>query len=154
MKTNHLNGNALAYLFFAIVTAAGLLTSCKSSSGDPAPVVSKKDEVSSLLTSAAWKMSSVTVDGADKTSIYKDLKLTFTGTGFTSVNGGAVWPASGTWEFTSAEATSIKRNDGVEVTLQEVTATGLKLALTWSKNTLGPGRVKSVSGQHIFSFGK
>ena len=154
MKTNRTRRNALAYLLLAIVTLTGLFASCKSSSGDPAPVVSKEDEVSALLTSATWKMSSVTVDGTDKTSIYKDLKLTFTSAGFTSVNGGAVWPASGTWDFTSAEATSIKRNDGVEVTLQEVTNTGLKLALTWSKNTLGPGRIESVSGQHVFSFGK
>ena len=154
MKTNHTRRNVLAYLLFAIVMVAGLLTSCKSSSDDPAPVVSKEDEVSALLTSATWKMSTVTVDGADKTSIYKDLKLTFTSTGFTSVNGGAVWPASGTWDFTSAEATAIKRNDGVEVTLQEVTDASLKLALIWNKNTLGPGRIESVSGQHVFSFGK
>jgi hypothetical protein len=30
----------------------------------------------------------------------------------------------------------------------------LKLELVWSKNTLGPGRIQSVSGKHIFTFGK
>jgi hypothetical protein len=99
-------------------------------------------------------MSSVSVDGTDKTSLYKDLSLKFTATGFTSTSGGVIWPASGTWTFTSADATAIKRDDGLEVTLQEVTDTSLKLALTWSKTTIGPGRVESVNGKHVFSFGK
>ena len=52
------------------------------------------------------------------------------------------------------ETTAIKRDDGLVVTLQEVTDTSLKLALTWTKTTLGSGRIESVSGQHVFSFGK
>ena len=129
------------------------LTSCGG--GDPTPTpVSKQDEVKAKLTSPTWKMQSVTVDGADKTTLYKDLTLKFTASGFTSTNGGAIWPASGTWTFTNEEATAIKRDDGLEVALQEVTDTSLKLAMTWSKTTLGPGRVESVSGKHVFSFGK
>ena len=94
------------------------------------------------------------MDGADKTDIYGDLSLKFTSSVFTSTNGEALWPASGTWTFTTDDATAIKRDDGLVVTLQEVTDTSLKLALTWSKTTLGSGRIESVSGQHVFSFGK
>ena len=129
------------------------LSGCKGGTTDPTPI-SKQDEVRALLTSATWKMQSVTVDGTDKSIIYKDLSLKFSASGFTATNGGAVWPASGSWTFTSAEATAIKRDDGLEVKLQEITNTSLKLALTWSKTTLGPGRVESVSGQHLFSLGK
>ena len=129
------------------------LTSCGGGGGDPTPTpVSKQDEVKAKLTSPTWKMQSVTVDGADKTTLYKDLTLKFTASGFTSTNGGAIWPATGTWTFTSTEATAIKRDDGLEVKLQEVTDASLKLGLTWSKTTLG--RVESVSGAHVFSFGK
>ena len=155
MKNNYTKRVALAFLLITTVATIVHLSGCKGGAADPAPAVaSKQDEVKAKLTSPTWKMQSVTVDGTDKTSIYKDLSLKFSASGFTSTNGGAVWPASGTWTFTSAEATAIKRDDGLVVTLQEVTDTSLKLALTWSKTTLGPGRVESVSGQNVFSFGK
>ena len=99
-------------------------------------------------------MSSVTVDGADKTSIYKDLKLTFTSTGFTSVNGGVVWPASGTWQFTDGTGKNITRGDGLQIAIDEASTSKLVLKLTWNQTTLGPGRVNSLMGVNVFSFGK
>ncbi|MFM7487573.1 MAG: hypothetical protein ACKO13_11725, partial [Cytophagales bacterium] len=119
-----------------------------------APTISKQDQVKAILTASPWKVNTVSVDGMDKTITYKDLGLTFTSTGFTSVSGAAIWPASGTWSFTSAEATAFKRDDGLEVTIQEATDTSLKLALTWNKTTLSSGKVESVSGAHVFSFKK
>ncbi len=155
MKNNYTKTLATALLLIATVATLIHLSGCSGAAADPTPaVVSKQDEVKAKLTSPTWKMQSVTVDGTDKTSIYKDLSLKFSASGFTSTNGGVVWPASGTWSFTTADATAIKRDDGLVVTLQEVTDTSLKLALTWSKTTLGPGRIESVSGQNVFSFGK
>ena len=155
MKTNYTKRVAVAFLLIAALAILVHLSGCKGGASDPTPTpVSKQDEVKAKLTSPTWKMQSVTVDGTDKTSIYKDLSLKFSATGFTSTNGGIVWPTTGTWTFTSTEATAIKRDDGLVVTLQEVTDTSLKLALTWSKTTLGSGRIESVSGQHVFSFGK
>ncbi|MFM7851412.1 MAG: hypothetical protein ACKO96_05695 [Flammeovirgaceae bacterium] len=130
----------------------GFLSHCGNS--NDAPTLSKQDQVKAILTASPWKVNTVSVDAVDKTITYKDLGLTFTNTGFTSVNGAAIWPASGTWTFTSAEATAFKRDDGLEVTIQEATATSLKLALTWNKITLAPGKVESVSGAHVFSFKK
>jgi len=156
MKTIFRKIIAVIFLFTTTASILTQLSSCGGDGGgDPTPTpVSKQDEVKAKLTSPTWKMVSVSVDGTDKTSLYKDLSLKFTATGFTSTSGGAIWPASGTWSFTSAEATAIKRDDGLEVTLQEVTDTSLKLALTWSKTTIGPGRAESVNGKHVFSFGK
>jgi hypothetical protein len=113
-----------------------------------------QEKTTDLLTTSTWKMQSVTVDGTDQTNVYKGLGLTFTPTSFTSTNGGVVWPASSGWTFTDGGATAIKRDDGLEITLQEITESSLKMALIWSKTTVGPGRINSVSGQHIFSFGK
>src|SRR6478609_1777892 len=141
MKTSYKRKVVLAFL--AVVTLATLihLSGCTTGGGDPTPApVSKQEEVKAKLMSPTWKMQSVMVDGTDKTSIYKDLSLKFTTSGFTSTNGGAVWPATGTWSFTDENATAVKRDDGLEVQLQEVTDSSLKLALTWSKTTLGPGR--------------
>ena len=116
--------------------------------------ISRQEEVTAALTSGAWKVKTVTVDNVDKTSSFKDLGLTFTATSFTSTNGGVIWPATGTFNFTDANATAIKRNDNLEVQVQEATTSSLKLGLTWTKTTLGSGRVESISGQHVFSFTK
>ena len=122
MKTNYTKRVAVAFLLIAALAILVHLSGCKGGASDPTPTpVSKQDEVKAKLTSPTWKMQSVTVDGADKTTLYKDLTLKFTASGFTSTNGGAIWPATGTWTFTTADATAIKRDEGLVVTLQEVT---------------------------------
>lgn len=148
-----LNSTAPRFSFSVLaLLSIGFFSNCGS--GTDAPTLSKQDQVKAILTASPWKVNTVSVDGVDKTITYKDLGLTFTNTEFTSVSGGAVWPASGTWLFTSANATAIKRDDGLEVTIQEATTTSLKLGLTWSKTTLAPGRSQSVGGAHVFSFKK
>jgi hypothetical protein len=141
----------LSLLFTAV--AMGLLPGC-TGGGDPEPVASEAEEVTEILTGATWKLNAVIVDGADQTNVYKGLTLTFTGTSITTSNGGMVWPASTTWKFTNETATAIERGDGVKVSIVEAHSGKLSLALTWSKTTLGSGRVNSVKGEHTFSFGK
>jgi len=137
------------FLLLAVVSSVLIFSSCDDDSE-----ASKEDQVRELLTGSAWKMTTVSVDGTDKTDVYKDLTLTFGTTTYTSTNGGVVWPATGTWAFTAPDATAIERNDGLVVSIQEITSSSLKLGLTWNKTTLGSGRTSSVSGQHVFSFGK
>lgn len=149
MKTKYSSIVALSFSIMALLVA-GFLSSC----GGDEPGISKQDDVRGKLISSTWKISSVTVDGTDKSSVYPNLSVTFTSTGFTTLNGGVVWPSTGTWTFTSDDATAIARNDGLVITIQEISNTSLKLGLTWNKNTIGPGRLESVSGQHVFSFGK
>lgn len=134
-----------------IVSMACFVQGCGSSS-DPAP--SEAQRVTSLLKTGTWKIQSVTVDGANQNSLYASLTLNFTDTNFTSANGEPVWPASGSWSFTSDEATSFKRNDGVLVSILDVTGTSLILQLTWTKTTIGPGRSTSLSGLTVFTFGQ
>lgn len=128
------------------------LPGCKDEDNNQEP--SQQDVVTANLSSGIWKVQSVTVDGTDKTSIYSGLTLTFTSGSFATTNGGPVWPATGTWTFTDNTATTIKRNDGLEIQLQEVNISSLKLGLVWATNTLGSGRSESVKGQHVFTFGK
>ncbi len=149
MKTKYYSVIPFVFVMIAFVVIS-TLSGCVTDE----PTISKEEEVTAKLISSSWNVSSVLVDGVDKSSIYPNLKLSFTSTGFTSLNGGVVWPASGTWIFSSPEATAILRNDGMVVTIQDVTESSLKLALTWGKTTIGPGRVGSLSGQHVFSFGK
>jgi hypothetical protein len=90
------------------------------------------------------------VDGVNKNDLYEGLSLTFTSTGFTSIGGEPVWPSSGSWTFVVGSAKSITRSDGVVVTIDEVTEVTLTMSLTWTENTLGSGRIRSVEGEHVF----
>lgn len=122
---------------------------------DPAPAAqTDAQKNTTLITAGTWALQTVQVDAVDKTTVYKDLKLTFSSTGFTATGGGSVWPATGTWKFADDTGKVITRGDGLSVNLTEVSATKLVLTLTWTKNTLDGGRVESVAGQNVFTFGK
>jgi hypothetical protein len=141
-----------AVLSALMITSLVVFSSC-GGGGDPEPAVTKKEEVTALLVGKSWKIKSVSVDNVDKTSMFTGLIVTFTSTGFTVTNPDPIWPATGTWSFTNNDATFIKRNDNLEMEIA-ATATELNVTLNWNKTTLGPGRVGSVSGRHVFVFGR
>ena len=125
-----------------------VLASCNNDKTEAAP------DVQALLTSGSWKMKTVTVDGVNENDLFTNLSVTFTATEFTTLNGEPVWPASGTWTFSGGDQNLIVRNDGIEVSVEEISETELTLKLLWSKTTLGSGRVESIQGNHAFVFGK
>ena len=125
-----------------------LLQGCKKD--DPLP---ETERVKNLLKANTWRMQTVTVDGIDQTLVYAGLTLTFTDTNYSTANGGAVWPATGTWTFADQTGKLITRSDGLPVSIEEATTTKLSLKLTWAKTTLG-GRASSIAGVHVFVFGK
>jgi hypothetical protein len=132
----------------SIVFAFVFLSGCKKDEPTPSEVTTNK------LTATTWKISSVMVNSTDKTSLFTNMTLKFTATNYTTTNGGMVWPASGTWTFTDVTATRIARNDGVEVEIQELTDTSLKMKFIWANATYAPGRTSSVAGEHIFNMVK
>ena len=147
-------------IIFACYLIAGVLAfqlqSC-GSKGDPTPKETDAQKNEKILTSSVtsgWSVQSVMVDGVDDTSIYSKLKLSFTEGSFTATNGDPIWPASGTWKFTDDSGQTIQRGDGLIIGVDEITSTTLTLSLTWTETTLGPGRVKSTSGKHVFKLGK
>jgi hypothetical protein len=139
------NINIATSLF--VIIGLLFLTSCKKD--DPEPETAR---IQKILAANSWVIQAVTVNEVDQTNLFTGLTLSFTKTNYSSTNGGVVWPASGTWEFVDETAKTIVRNDGLQITINEVTNTSLKLALTWSTTTLGGGRTASVAGDHEFSF--
>ena len=140
-------------LIVPVLSGILLLSHCGGSkSSDPAPVT-EPQRVTSLMKTGTWKVQSVSVDGTDQSALFKNFTLSFTDAGFATVNGSAVWPASGTWKFVSDQATSFTRDDGLVVTIQTVSSTQLIISLVWTKTTLGPGRIESVKGTTVFSLG-
>jgi hypothetical protein len=123
-----------------------LLPGCGGNDPSASEVMLKK------LMAHPWELSNALVDGTDETTLYQGLVITFTKTGFTASNGGPIWPASGTWEFTDNKAKSIIRGDDLVVEIVEASKTTLKLSFIWDNNTFEPGRVSSVGGDHVFTF--
>lgn len=136
-----------------ILLALVSFLSCGGGS-DPAPAETESQKATTLLTSGGWSIQTVLVDGVDKSTIYPSLKVSFTATGFSATNGGLIWPATGTWRFTDDSGKTISRGDGVSITLNEISSTKMIMSFSWSKTTLGSGREASISGQHVFTFGK
>ena len=138
-----------------ILFASVLLFASGCSKSDPTPAA-ETDAMKNtkLLTTGTWNIQTVQVDGMDKTIVYKNLKLTFTSTGFTSTGGGSVWPTTGTWKFADDTGKVITRGDGLSINTTEISATKLVLTLTWTKTTLDGGRIESIAGSHVFTFGK
>jgi hypothetical protein len=126
------------------------LQSCGNKGADPSPI----DQMKTILTSGSWKLQNVLVDGVDKTSVYTGLTLQFTATNFTTTNGLALWPAAGTWQFADDTGKNVTRGDGLPIIIEEATTSKLVLKLTSSKTTLGSGRINSLPGVHVFTFGK
>ncbi|UJP66602.1 hypothetical protein [Mongoliitalea daihaiensis] len=120
---------------------------------DPLPEVPTAEEtVTTLLTSSTWTLSGVTVDGLNRTSAYAGLTINFSGNNFTTTNGRGIWPASGTWSFTSAEASAFTRNDGKVVTIQTINANLMRLSMQVDENSFIPGRTNSLAGTHVMVF--
>jgi hypothetical protein len=147
---------AFSNLFVLIAVVSGLITfsNCGGDGGDPDPVKTEVEKTRLTLTTSAWKIQSSTVDGTDQSGLFKNLTITFTTAGFTTVNGGAVWPSNGTWSFVDDTAKSFKRDDGIVVSIDSITETALTLSLTWTKTTFGGGRLLSISGKNVFVLGK
>jgi hypothetical protein len=144
-----LQGWSISTICMLVILSFTFLTGCKK---DDSPTTA--EIMTQKLMAATWKVSSVTVDGTDRTSMFTGMTLKFTSGTYTTTNGHVVWPASGTWTFSNAEATMITRDDGLVGTLTEVTDASLKMSLTWSKTTFGPGRSGSIMGKHEFVMGR
>lgn len=101
-----------------------------------------------LLAAAAWQAPVVTVDGVDRSDVYKDLSITFRESTFSTVAGAPIWPAEGPWHFIDDEATRIQISDKFEAELNSVDDEFLELSLTWESDTFESGRKTSVKGKH------
>jgi hypothetical protein len=133
----------------AVVFSLALLSSCGPD--DP----TGKEKNTKIISSGTWVISSVMVDGVDKSDLFTGFTLEFNSAGtYSSTNGEPVWKASGTWSFKDNSGQVFLRDDGKEVTLGTITETALVLNMNWDKTTLGSGRSRSVSGNHTFTFTK
>jgi hypothetical protein len=109
------------------------------------------------LAAHEWMLKKVTVNGTDRTSLYEGLVLSWTkNQTFSAASGGVIWPSTGTFSFTdntgNSLIVSLANNEEAQVSIVTLTDTDLIISLQWNESTLGPGRAKSIEGEHIFEF--
>lgn len=141
------------FVFFTFSIAAMLLISCggdddTSVAADPVEQTEEEKQLE-LLSASVWKMSSITLDGADATSNFSGLELTIKSDKTYSTNGSydPVWPSSGTFSFGS-DINTLTRDDGVSMTIS-VSETSLSISFTYADSG---GRLDAIPGDYVFSF--
>lgn len=144
----------LIYVLLSVFALSATMTisSCKKDDDPGATEINLN-----RLTAHNWNLVKVTVDGVDKTSLFSDLALQWSKANtFSAVNGGVMWPSTGTWSFTDDSGktlfVSLNNIGDVEVTIETLNNTSLVISLFWDKTTLGEGRVRSIEGAHVFEF--
>jgi hypothetical protein len=136
-----------------LVLAMFKFSGCDSDDSKPEPDP-EKEYLEQL--SFTWHLQQVKVDGVDVTSAFNQLALTLKGDRtFTVTNPVApIWPADGTFvleEISGSGDYMIVRSDGVEIKVNELSTTTLRLQLQFEP--IG-GRVSSVGGQYEFLFAR
>jgi hypothetical protein len=154
MKKNY----SIALMFLTLVMV--VLMGCDKHSDETQAEINTKKLMGDVAAGdvVAWDISSVLVDNVDQSGLFVGMKLTFNATDFGCLKGQPVWPLTGKWSFTNDEGLIIKRDDGIEVTIVELTdrdaSTGFRkliLSLDWNSTTFSSGRATSVKGHHVFT---
>jgi len=156
--------NAYSLRVMTLLLCLTLITymSCDDPTVPPTvePEPTAAELTTALLKGPAWVMSDVKVDDV-VLDLYKNLNITFTanedGTNgrYTSVNGGAVWPASGTWTFKNADAKAMVRDDGLEIGIDAITEKTMTISFTRTGDPVfDGGRNKAVGGRHVMTMGR
>jgi hypothetical protein len=140
----------LIILVMAVISFSGC-----DKSDEPSPELSAAEkQIQSLV--GQWNINSVKVDGVDYTNLFTGFTLTFSHTpaGYIPANGGKVWATPAALSFQNDLATQFLGPGFQIVTITTLTSNTLVLQMPWSQTTLGPGRTKSISGNHEFVFSK
>lgn len=147
MKTKYIT-TALSIIVLSAIT---IISGCSSDDGgDPSPL----DMQLALLEneSKSWVLAggSVVKDGFDVSDQFAGFKLTITGFNYTSENSlSGVWASSGTWIFKDDQITTLKRNDEVIVTINNISSTQIALSFRDPNGT--GGRYSSIPGDYVFT---
>ena len=139
-------------LVLAIAASAFILQASSCKDDDPQnpedPEKTAQEKAAEILTTGSWEPQAITREGVDVSAEYAGFSVTFTGSNYTTTNGGSAWPASGTWAFDGTSATRIIR-DGSVIIETSISEGSLVMAFTLDEEVFA--RTKTVSSNYQFS---
>ncbi len=137
-------------LFTLMLIVVMSISSCKKE-GTQAP--DNQHDPSTLqtekLTAGTWQTQSVKIDNVDHTGLFTGFAITFTESGYTTENGGVIFPASGTWKFKDDQATTVVLDDSLELNIMSLDDKQFVFSLEWDQTTYE--RMTSLEGEHVFT---
>lgn len=150
----------IIYINLFVITVATTLLLSGCGGDEPAPPT-KAEEVTTILTSngGTWTppiSAGVTIDGVDVTEeLFPGFSITFHENTFTTTGTSPVWLREDTWRFKDENADIIIRGqDNKEITIEEISASQMRLTLEWTVTTTDGGRQGSLKGKHEFILNK
>ncbi len=140
--------------YILLISIVALLTNCGGTT-DPTPGV---DSLQATIDGLAkkWTPSGVTLDGVNVSDDWSGVSVTFTANKSFTVSGlsqenSLIWPSTGTYSFPDEnKPLKILRNDGIEITLKNLTSTSVDVSFAITGRTGGRGA--GLSGNYSFSF--
>ena len=133
--------------YMLIIAMVAFTFSCKKKTPEPDQ---KTIQLGKL--SASWSLTQVMNDNLDVTDQYTGFTLTIDQLTYTTQQGGNPWPSSGTYDFKGDDLSVLVRNDGAELTIDELTSSTLILSFNYT--SLSGGRTAGVTGDFTFSLTK
>lgn len=145
---------------FAIILCLVFMASCKKDDDGGGEQTQEQIETARLV--KTWEYENVTLEGAQPGEDYTGFTLTITANedatnkSYSTTNGQSAWPASGTWDFVDGtDFNTIRRSDGIEMTITELTATNLTLSFTITEDDVAKfgqrtQEAQGVVGEYVF----
>lgn len=138
----------LIFYALSIIFLSPLIFSCKKN--DPNPEEEKLKELA-----ASWTLETVVNDGQDVTSQYTGFILSVEGTKtYSTINGGNPWPAQGTFDFVNQNFDLFRRDDGINVTIANLTPTDLSLTFNITTVRGTANGSEGITGAFTFNLTK
>ena len=132
---------AIAFSMFSLLGCGG---------GDSAPETPQQKVSETLL--GSWRLSgggSIKVDAKDESAQYLGFTLSFTETGYSTINGGKLFKARGTWKWKDDKTDKLMLLGEKEITITKLTKS--KLAFTF---TFGGAEAVGISGSYVVTLTK
>ena len=131
----------------AIALSIFSLLGCSGGESDSETSQQKSSET--LL--GSWKLSggSIKVDAKDESAQYRGFILSFTETGYSTINGEKLFKASGTWKWKDDKTDKVILLGEKEITITKLTKS--RLAFTF---TFGGAEAAGISGSYVVTLTK
>ena len=122
-----------------IIISFGLVISC---SGD-GPEEPTAQELTYEKLAGEWSLPTsggIVVDEVDRTLNYQGFRLSFTEGGYTTINAGDLFKATGTWSWTNSNTVNeLILDDGKSITIQTLTTSQFVFSFTQSEGGVRAG---------------
>lgn len=124
-----------------------LVLNCQNENDDPSP----QDLALQRLTAGEWTLGTtgfVQLDGQDVSANYPGFTLSFNNQQYQTTNAGNLFRASGSWEWVGASSNQLITDDGLDVTIRDLTANRLEFTFILTSTRSVAAGTEGIRGSY------